>query len=297
MLEYLVFRLLSLLAPRIPLRVAYWLCNPIGDLTYWLLARQRRVVHRNLSVVLSSQSQGLNRLARQLFREGAKNYYDTFLAPSLSDLEVERLITLEGWDNLESALERGKGAILVTAHLGSPALVAQVVAARNRKMTVVVEPIRPQELFDLMARVRTRGDLVTVVPFGPTVTQELAEILRRNELVGIVADRDVSKNGVPVQFFGLETLLPVGPVMLALRTGAALLPAFTYRRRGGGFTAWIGEPLRLERSRNLRADLRQNTQMIARVFEEAIRKSPEQWTVFEPIWPEDEPAARVGAAS
>ncbi len=297
MLEYLVFRLLSLLAPRIPPRVAYWLCNPIGDAICRLLAGRRRTVRRNLSTILGPQARDLDRRTREVFREGVKNYYDTFLAPALSDQELERLVSLEGWDNLRRALERGKGVVLVTAHLGSPSLVAQILGTRKCRLTVVAEPLRPRRLFELMARVRATREGIRIVPFGPTVTGELTEALRRNEIVGLVADRDISKNGVPVRFFGVDTLLPVGPVMLALRTGAALVPAFTHRLEGGSLVGRIDEPMELERTGSLREDLRLNTQKLATVMEEAVRKSPEQWTVFEPIWPEEGSETRLGATS
>lgn len=294
MLEYLVFRLLSLLAPRIPPEVAYRLCNPIGDLACWLLAPRRRIVRQNLAVVLGGEPPDLARRTREVFREGAKYYYDTFRAPSLSDHEMERVIALQGWDNLDGALARGKGALLLTAHFGSPAFVAQILAVRKYRVTAVAEALPNRRLLDLMSRVRG-GRGIRVVPFGPSVTRELTEALGRNEVVGVVGDRDILKTGLPVRFFGEKTTLPVGPVMLALRTGAALLPAFTYRVDGGHFAAYIGEPLQLERTGRLQEDLRRGTQRVADLLEEAIKKSPEQWIVFEPIWSE-RVAARQGAA-
>lgn len=284
MLEYLVFRFLSLLAPRIPPRLAYRLCDPIGDLAWLLLPARRRTVRANLEAILGSDASDIDRRARQVFREGARYYYDTFLAPALSDTELERLITVEGWENLERALQQGRGVVMVTAHLGSPSLVAQILGVRKRKIVVVVEPVRPPQLFDLMSRARaTRGE-IRILPLGPDTTKELSEALRRNEIVGLVADRDVAGNGVPVRFFGRETSMPVGPVMLSIRSGAPLITAFAYRVEGGRFLACIDPPLEIERTGNLREDLCRNTQRVAAVLEAAIRRSPEQWAVFEPIW-------------
>jgi KDO2-lipid IV(A) lauroyltransferase len=225
-----------------------------------------------------------------------KYYYDTFLAPALSDQQLERLISVQGWENLRAALDRGKGVVMVTAHLGSPSLVVQIVGARKCRMTIVVEPIRPPSLFELMARVRAGREGLRIVSLGPSVTRELTEALRRNEIVGLVADRDIARNGVSVQFFGRETLVPVGPVMLALRTGAALMTAFTRRLDDGSLVGRVDEPLELERTGNLREELRLNTQKLAWAMEEAIRRSPEQWTVFEPIWPEGGSGTHLGAA-
>lgn len=285
MLEYLVFRLLSLLAPIIPPSVAYRLCNPIGDAVRRLLPGKRRIVRRNLSIVMGGARGDIDRKTREAFREGIKYYYDTFRAPALSDADMDRLIELRGWEHAERGMARGKGLVVVTAHLGSPSLVAQILAVKKGKVTMVVEPVKPKRFYDLMVRVRGCGR-IRVIPFGAGVTNELMGALRRNEMVGIVADRDVSSTGVQVRFFGLETTMPAGPVLLALRTDALVLPAFTFRRGGGGFEARICEPMEMTRSGNLKVDLRANTERLAEVMARAIREKPEQWMVFEPVWPE-----------
>jgi KDO2-lipid IV(A) lauroyltransferase len=78
-----------------------------------------------------------------------------------------------------------------------------------------------------------------------------------------------------------------GPAMLALRTGAMLVPGFGFREKDDHFVADIWEPLALERTGNLKEDLRLNTQRVAATLEAAIRARPEQWVVFKPVWTED----------
>lgn len=268
----------------------------MGEIAYRLLPRRRANVQRNLSVILKGKAEKLDELARNVFREGASYYYDNFRIPALSDQELERTITLQGWENLERGLATGKGVILVTAHLGSPVLVAQILAVRRYKLVSVVEAIRPPQLLDLMVRIRgSRG--IRMVPFAPSIVRELAEALERNEIVGLVADRDIQKNGVAARFFGSETTMPTGPVMLAIRTGATLIPAFTYRSGDGHFVARIEEPLELERTGKLKDNIRINTQRMASVLEKAIAEKPEQWVVFEPVWPETAAADRLGASN
>lgn len=286
LLQYVAFRVLALLAPRIPPKIAYPLCDLFGDLLFLILPRRRSTVLRNLSVVKrGARTEEVRRLARLTFREGVKYYFDTFRAPSLSVAQLERMIEIEGIQNLDAALAGGSGAILITAHYGSPALVVQVVAARGYRITTVAEPVRPQKLFELINGVRgSRG--VRLLALGPASFRDLTAVLERNEIAGVVADRDVQGTGVSVTLFGDETQLPGGPVLLALRTGAPLLPAFSLRRDDGSFAGHIGPALELERTGNLREDVRTNTQRIAEVLETFISRQPEQWIVFEPIWPE-----------
>lgn len=294
MLQYLAFRALAAVAPLPPPGLGYWLCDRVAELLYLLLPRRRTTVRRNLSVVLRGRNANLDALVRATFRQGLRYYYDTFRAPALTDKELASLATIRGWEHIERALSRGKGAIVFTAHFGSPALVAQLLAVRGFKVTTAAEPVRPQRLLDLMTRVRgSRG--ITLLPLNQRSARELAEVLRRNEVVGVVADRDIQGTGITVDLFGVPKNLPSGPVLLALRSGAPILPAFTYRREGNRLEGVIGEPVALERTGDLRRDVKINTQALARVLERAISEAPEQWIVFEPVWPER--PAKVEAAS
>ncbi len=295
MLEYLVFRLLSLVAPLLPSSIGYWLCDRVGDLAYLLLARQRSNVRGNLSRALRGRREGLERRVRRLFREGARYYYDTFRVPALRPDELSRMISVEGWEHLERAVERGRGVILFTAHLGSPALVAQILAVRGYRMTTPMEPVKNRRLLDLMTRVRSSHG-IRLIPAGHASIRELSEALRRNEILGVVVDRDLTGTGVEVELFGAQTPLPAGPALLALRLGAVLLPAFTYRREDGRFAGVIRAPLEVEKTGDLREDIRLATQRLARELEKAIERKPEQWVVFEPLWADRAEEAGQGLA-
>ncbi len=293
MLQYFAFRLLATLAPLLPTGVGYWLCDRVGDLIYRLMPRRRATVRRNLSIVLRRGLDEVEPLVRETFRQGMKYYYDTFRIPGLTDADLERLIDVEGWPNVERALEEGKGAVIFTGHFGSPALVAQIVAVRGHHITSVVEPVKPVRLFDLINGVRGNGR-IDFLPLGPSSFRILAEVLRKNGIVGIVGDRDILGTGVKVKLFGAETTLPGGPVMLCLRTGAALVPAFTFRKASGRFGALVGEPLALERTGDLRESVTVNTQKLADLLEDVVARSPEQWIVFEPLWPDGSTSVSEG---
>jgi lauroyl/myristoyl acyltransferase len=281
-IHYLAFWLLSVAAPLVPSRLAYVACDLLGDMAYLALPRQRKSVQANLARVTGDRRVA-GRLARGVFRSGARYYYDTFKVPSLTDAELLRVASIQGWERLDRALERGNGVVLCTAHLGSPSLVAQLLSTRGYKVTVPAEPVRPRRLLELISRARgSRG--IKLIPIGPGTTRELTDTLRRGEVVGIIVDRDVQKTGTPVKFFGATATLPAGPVTLALRTGATLVPAFTYRLDSGRFEGRIEEPMELERSGDLREDIRRNTQKLAATLERAIGQSPEQWVVFERVW-------------
>jgi KDO2-lipid IV(A) lauroyltransferase len=102
-------------------------------------------------------------------------------------------------------------------------------------------------------------------------------------VLGILADRAVTGVGERVEFFGRTALLPSAPVVLSIRTGAPLLPAFA-GRRDGVLTATFEPPLEIPRTGDRQADVREGVQRFARVLERYVRNAPEEWTVFEDFW-------------
>jgi KDO2-lipid IV(A) lauroyltransferase len=161
---------------------------------------------------------------------------------------------------------------------------------------VVVERVEPPELFDWFVEVR-RSLGMEVVALGPEAGATVARALRENRVVCLLADRDISGDGVEVEFFGEATTLPAGPATLALRTGASLVPVAVYFRPRGSHYAKIGPPVPVERTGRLRDDVVRITQALAHRFEALIREAPEQWHLMQPNWPSDREspsAARAG---
>jgi phosphatidylinositol dimannoside acyltransferase len=249
---------------------------------FWLFNKRARwAVQDNLRHVLGHEPRA--RMVFQVFRHGARNYYDTFLIPSLSRSALLDLVSVEGWPNLDRALASGRGAIMVGVHLSSVALAGQVVAAQGYRVTTVVEPVEPAELMRLLTRLRSAGG-VRVLPLGSDLVKELLAVLRRNEVVGLIMDRDVAGTGVAVDFFGSETELPSGAALLAIRTGARILPAVAVRTANDRFVGRIDPPVEIECGADTRQTIRRTTRRIAERFERHIAAHPEQWTVYQPVW-------------
>lgn len=279
---FLTFSLGERLAPRIPRRLGYLLADAGGELM-WLFNRSaRRAVRWNLAHVLGRAPE--RRLVRQVFRHGARNYYDTFIIPTLSRPALLGLVRVADWGPLDRALRKRRGAIMVGGHISSVALAGQAVAAAGYPITSVAERVEPPELDDLLHRLRNAGG-IRMLALGPDTMRELLAALRREEVIGLVMDRDVAGSGVEVPFFGARARLPGGAALLALRTGAPILPAVAYRGADQRFRAEILPPVPVERGASLAESIRLTTAAIARRFEGIVRAHPDQWTVYQPIWP------------
>ena len=261
--------------PRVPARAQGAIAESIGTLAYLGAPRARAAVAANLAVVAPDRSD----LVRRVFVNQVLQYLEVFTIPRI-DRALLASIELEGWDRFTCAHGLGKGVILASAHFGPVALVGQILAARGFTLTLPIEPA-PTELMRAVNRARGAQGM-RLVPISSPLA--LHRTLKGGGVLGVLADRAVSGVGERVAFFGRPALLPSAHVALALRTGATLLPAFAWRA-GGRLFATIEDPLVLETTGDRNTDVREGVGRFARVLERYVERFPEQWTVFERVWP------------
>ena len=287
------YRLAIALAGRVPPRVAYPVLDAAGELLWRVSPDARRAVMANLARTMRDRPGDRARAARLVFRHTLRNYYDTFRMPVMSPAEIADFVPIDGAEHADAALAHGRGVVVVTGHVSSLVVGAQALAQRFGGATVVVEPLDPPELLDLLVSVRGSHHL-TMVPLGPRLAVDLAAALRRNELVVLAVDRDVGAASLPVPLFGAPAAIPTGAALLALRTGAALLSAFVSRRRDGRLQGIVHPPIPVTPTGDLRADVARITAAIAGRLEYHIGRYPEQWTVLQPVWGRLGPNGTVG---
>lgn len=214
-------------------------------------------------------------------------YVESFRLPNLSADAIEAGITTTGTDELWAALDRGTGAILALPHLGGWEWAGfWLTKVRGVRVSVVVEALEPPELFDFFASFRESLGM-SVIPLGPDAATRVLEALANNQVVCLLADRDLQGGGIEVDFFGESTTLPAGPALLGLRAGAPVFPTAVYFRPGDGHFGLVRPPLDTRRQGRLRADVARLTQDLAHEFETLIRRAPAQWHLLQPNWPSD----------
>ena len=284
------FRTGALAARALPGLAAASLVTPIGLSANFADAERRAMIARHLKRVDPSLSGlALRRAVQGAFDSYARYWIESFRLPRLSARVVASWFTTVGFkDYVEPALERGSGAILALPHLGGWEWAGRWLADQGHPITAVVEQIDPPELFDWFKKLR--ADLgMNIVALGPSAGREVLGALKRNEVVCLLSDRDIQRNGVEVEFFGERTTLPAGPATLGLRTGAPVLPTAVYfDDRYLGHHAIVRPPLDTARTEQpLRDDVARVTQDLAHELEWLIRRAPDQWHMFQPNWPSD----------
>ena len=282
------FKLGSLAARLLPGPVAGAVAQATGLTLAAGMRDKRGMIERHLQRVNPNLSGlALRQAVQQAFDSYARYYVESFRLPSLSPRTVRAGFTAEGFEQIPAAIARGNGVILALPHLGGWEWAGRWLIEQGFPMTVVVEPIQPPELFEWFVDLRQKLGM-TVVPLGPSAASTVLRALKDNQVVCLLCDRDLERNGVPVTFFGEQTTLPAGPAMLGLRTGAAVLPVGVYfTDRYNGHHAVVRPALATERLAGLREDVARVTQALAGELEYLIRRAPEQWHLFQPNWPSD----------
>ncbi len=287
MWSYLAFKLAGFTIAHLPTKAGYVIARLTADTVYIFWPSLRAAVAANMRAVLGSEVDNarLKRAVRAVFRNAAKNYFDLIHLPHMKLNDIESRITTHGWHNFEDALNSGRGVILVTAHLGSFDMAGQIFAARCAKVTILVEALKPAVLLNhVIALRRSKG--LSCIPGQSGVLGVVTQALHRGEAVGLVCDRDIGKDGRKAKFFGKETTFPAGAVRIAMRTGAAVVPAFNLRREDGRYDVYFEPALDIIPSGD--DAVARNMEQIIAVLEKYIRTSPEQWVVLSPIWPSEQ---------
>lgn len=252
----------------------------MGLRSYRKNERRRAQVRANVAPVVPAED--LEATVRSAFRWYSRYWAETFRMQDLSNDELNARFRCVGCDHIDDAYTAGTGAVLATLHIGNWDAGGRWVAMRW-PLTAVVEVLRPRMLFDRFVKHR-RALGIDIVPLerGADATQRCLEKLAKGDLVALVADRDLSGSGIPVKMFGATTKLPPGPAVLALRSGAPLLPACIYQGDDGTWEALVLPPLPVDRDAEDAVHVL--TQRLAEAFEGMIARAPDQWHVFSPYW-------------
>jgi KDO2-lipid IV(A) lauroyltransferase len=281
---YPLLRLGAGLAARLPRRLTYAVARGLADLAYLLLPEKRRGARANAARVVGEppESRRAKALAREMFRSYGLYWADFFALNGRLRGRVGEVVRLEGLERLKEALGRGRGAVFVTAHMGSWDMGGAALAATGElpHLSAIVEPVTKKQSDFAMTLMR-EGHGIKVIPLGKALA--VGRALRRNEIVFMLGERLIGAEGVPVSFFGEETLFPRGAAYWSVKSGAPIVLGFCIRQPDGSYVGHIEPPI-VPSSGDDEEGIRSCTQEIASVIESYIVRYPEQWCMLQPIW-------------
>jgi phosphatidylinositol dimannoside acyltransferase len=257
-----------------------------GGGTRQLRKNLRRVVGPTMSELR------MDALVGDALRSYARYWMETFRLPAMNidDVVARADANMVGAEHIRSSLDRGKGVILALPHSGNWDAAACWLVHTHGSFTTVAERLKPESLFDRFVAFRESLGMEVIPLTGGErpPTDVLTERLRNNGIVCLVADRDLSHNGIEVQFFGEATRMPAGPALLAATTGAALHPVHCRFVGDDSWGEWVGPEITLPEGR-LRERVTHGTQALADAFAAKIAEYPADWHMLQRLWLADLP--------
>jgi KDO2-lipid IV(A) lauroyltransferase len=245
-----------------------------------------RQLRKNLRRVVGAQVSELrmDALVGEALRSYSRYWLETFRFETMDHAAIAANTRLAGNEHVVAGLERGNGVIFALPHSGNWDAAGIWLVHAHGPFATVAERLRPASVFDRFVAYRQSigMDVIPLTGGEQPPASLLGERLRKNGLVCLLADRDLSHTGIEVTFFGEQARMPSGPALLAARTGAALLPTHAYYD-GTGWGLTMDPPVTIQEGR-LRAQVQDATQALADAFARRIAEHPEDWHMLQRLW-------------
>ncbi len=277
----------SLIIKVIPERWVYSFAKNMAALGFIIASKQRKIALESLTIAFGRDKTKceIEQIAKDCFIFMAKAGLELMFLMDKPKL-IKRRVEIIGKENLDTALSKGKGAILVSAHFGNFPLMLFRIKSEGYKTSGIMRPMRDSRVENFFQKKRTKLGIKTIYSQPRRLCVETTlKTLRNNELVFIPIDQNFgAAGGVFVDFFGKKAATATGPVALALRTKAAVIPCFIVRQKDDTHKIIFEEPLNLEEGRTYQETIIINIQKLTDIIESYIRRYPAEWGWIHRRW-------------
>ncbi len=257
----------------------------IAQLFGLLNSRLRRVGMRNLEIAFPEKSPAeRQKILRGVFTSLGRELAEFCKFPSYTAQDISHVAVYDGFENYDAARARGKGVLFMTAHLGAWELGSFFHSLMGNRLHVIIRELDNPYLNRLVERYRTLHGNTTFSK--DEFARGLVAAMRAGETVGVLMDTNMTPpQGVFVDFFGVPACTASGIARVALRTGAAVVPAFTiWDESLGKYRIRFDPALKLVSTGNDDADAISNTAMFTKIIEEYACRYPDQWLWIHRRW-------------
>ena len=266
----------------LPEKFAYSLAYSVADI---LTRRNGKSVQRLRENLQRTQPDitalDLDLLTINAMRSYMRYWCDTFRFPDWSQQRISQTVTVENEHLLMDAIAAKTGVIVSLPHAGNWDHAGAYFCGKGVNLVTVAEHLKPEKLFQKFLAFRQNMGM-EVLPLDGRVLGTLAQRLRQGALVALVADRDLSRSGIDVKFFGGPARMPAGPALLALKTDAPLITAFvSYTETGINI---VFKNVVIPTAGTQEQQVAEIVQMTAQHFEDGIKEKPEDWHMLQRIW-------------
>lgn len=283
---WLGLSLCSLIIKVLPRSWIYSFATKIASLGYIIAHKQRKIALENLTAVFGKEKTEaqIKKMAKDCFTFMAKSGAEMIFFTERPSL-LRKRVDIAGKENLDEALSRGKGVILVSAHFGNFPLMLLKLSLEGYKTASIMRHMRDKRVEKIFLKKRSQFGIKTIYSQPRKVcVAESIRSLRNNELLFIPLDQNFGTGGVFVDFFGRKAATATGPVVLAKRTKATILPCFMLRQNDDRHKIIFEPPLNLVEAKTEQESVSINIQNLTNTIESYIRRYPAEWGWIHRRW-------------
>ena len=293
-----LFQFCSTLIPR---SIQKFFSVVVGGLFYLLMRKTRANVRKNVEGISRGRwSNGkIDVITRKTFQNYGQYLLDYMVMHRLPPSNKEKWVEEEvGGHYMIEALRRGKGVICITPHLGNWEIGGLLFSFRGGKLSVLTLDERDRDTKSFREEMRKSRKIKNLYidpkDDSPMAILDVVKVLRQNEIVAMLGDRIESQKTMILEFFGRETLFPIEVGVIAMATGAAVLPVFVVMERSRKYRGIIEAPIYFDcpTREDREATLRKGMETLINKFEAYIEKYPDQWYNFYSYWYEAKQSLR-----
>jgi KDO2-lipid IV(A) lauroyltransferase len=284
---YLLYLFAWKLIALLPEKSAYKLADYVSDRIYKKNGKGIKRLRSNYGRVMPEySSQKLEELTKLGMRSYLRYWFDTFRLSKWSKNRIISTTQVIRENLLRDPIQSKQGCIVALPHAGNWDHAAAYFCSTGITLTAVVEKLKPEAIFKKFLAYRESIGIEAISHKEKTIPI-LTERLQAGKLIALVADRDMSRNGIEVNFFGKTSKMPSGPAILAIKTGAPLITAYV-RYTSGGIEIIFDETLKPTNSGSEEEQIKIITQSMADNFAKRIKENPVDWHMLQRIWVDEE---------
>ena len=271
----------------LPEKSAYKLANAISDQIYKKNGKGMKRLRSNYQRVMPNISElELDKLTKDGMRSYLRYWFDTFRLSKWSKSRIIETTFVVRENLLRDPIETKKGCIIALPHSGNWDHAAAYFCSTGIPLTAVVEKLKPEAIFKKFLAYRQSIGIEAISHKEKTIPI-LMDRLNQGKLIALVADRDMSRNGIEVNFLGGIAKMPAGPAILAIKTGSPLVTAFI-RYLDKGIEITFDETIKLPVTGTEEEQVKTVTQSMADNFAKRIKDSPVDWHMLQRVWVDEQ---------
>ena len=280
-------RVVYCLSLLVPVKVFIGTFRKLSSLYFRLVTRYRRKIKENLGIAFgpSLGDQEIERITNAVAENVGSHFASTFITTTSKQETVLAKIGIEGVENLEKALSLGKGVVAVSAHLGYFTVLSVKMIREGYPFNMLIRDPDSQEIVKIFRKLQKKqgGYFIPINQWKEALRETLGS-LRKNEVVCFLSDERKKGSDVEVDFFGHTALTATGPAVIALKTGAPIVPIFIVGNGEDSHTIFIEPQLPVNHSGDITDTVTEVMAACTSMIEKYVREYPEQWFWFKNRW-------------